>query len=187
MRLIVTIGCSAGGIQALKKLLLSWPYHLDMAVIIVQHIGKDAPDLSVSFQRFSKWPICQAEHNQKIETQHIYIAPADYHVLVEREGTLSLSYEEKVSFTRPAIDVLFSSTADAYGKQMVAILLTGANQDGTQGCQKVKDCGGLTIAQDPQEAEVPVMPQSAIEAGVIDYIGGLDEIAMYLNDLGENT
>lgn len=183
MRHIVTIGCSAGGIQALKNLLLHWPYQLDLSVLIVQHLDRKTRQFATLLNSFSKWPVAEAMHCQKIQRQHIYFAPPDYHLLVERNGLLSLSYEEKVCFTRPSIDVLFCTAAQAYKHQVIGLLLTGANHDGSEGCRQIKACGGMTIAQNPQEAQISVMPQAAIDAGVVDHVLTLAEMIVYLNTL----
>ena len=112
-----------------------------------------------------------------IRPGHIYFAPAAYHLLIERDMSFSLSADEKVNFARPAIDVLFESAAQAYGPELIGIILTGANADGAAGLQKIKEFGGLAVVQKPDTAEASYMPQAAINAGPVDCILELNEIA----------
>jgi two-component system chemotaxis response regulator CheB len=111
------------------------------------------------------------------------VAPADYHLFVE-PGSFALSTEGPVRFSRPSVDLLFESAAESYGHDLVAIVLTGANDDGCRGVQAVKEAGGLTMAQDPSTAERPEMPQGAIESGAVDLVLPLEGIAGELNRLG---
>ena len=127
----------------------------------------------------------KSEEKEAINLGCIYIAPANYHLLIERDKTLSLSIDAKVSYTRPSIDVLFETAAEAYLSTLVGIILTGANQDGTIGLKKIKEKGGLTIAQNPSTAEAAMMPRSAIEANVVDKIFSLPEISSFLTQLHE--
>lgn len=173
---LITIGCSAGGIDALNKLLSQWPMSLNIAIAIVQHISADAEDLPLILNAHSKWPVHEAADKEMILAKNVYLAPPDYHLLVESSSHFSLSDDEKVCFSRPSIDVLFESAADVFKERQVALLLTGANEDGTAGCRRVKMRGGLTLAQDPKEAIVSTMPETAIRANVIDQVGSLTEL-----------
>ena len=117
----------------------------------------------------------------------VYTAPANYHLLVEREGTISLSVSEKVNWSRPSIDVLFESAALVWRDALVAVILSGASADGAQGLNAVKAVGGRTIAQDPASAEIPLMPRAAIEAGAVDEVLQPAQIARRLIELGKRT
>lgn len=173
---IVAIGASAGGIPALHKILPA----LDgkkIAVLIVIHLPPQGPNLIPSlFQDECRFRLKEAESGEKLEAGTVYIAPPGYHLSAEPIGTLSLSNEEEINYSRPSIDVLFESVAFAYKKCAMAILLTGANHDGAQGLQTVGQLGGITVIQDPAEAEYPVMPQSALDLRKPDAILTLNQI-----------
>jgi two-component system chemotaxis response regulator CheB len=127
-------------------------------------------------------PLREVEDKDVIEAGHVYLAPPDYHVIVE-PGHLSLSLGERVQFSRPSIDVLFESAAVAYGPAVAAVVLTGANNDGTAGIEAVKRAGGITIVQDPSTAESRTMPEAAIASGAADKVLPLSEIAAFLVEL----
>ena len=120
-----------------------------------------------------------ADDKQWIKPKTVYLAPADYHLLVEK-GEFSLSVDEAVSHSRPSIDVLFESAADAYGPSLIGVILTGANNDGASGVRRIKSRGGLVVAQDPKTAEAPSMPEAAIATGAVDQILPLDQIGPFL-------
>ncbi len=179
---LVVIGTSAGGLNALQVILSGLSPEFKLPIVIVQHRLPVAEEFMVfTLQETCLLKVKEADEGDQIERGRIYIAPANYHVLVERNGRLSLSVDEKVCYSRPSIDVLFETAADAYNHQLIGIILTGANRDGTEGMSKIKQKGGLTIAQDPQTAEVNIMPHSPIARGVVDKVLALDEIAHYLN------
>jgi two-component system chemotaxis response regulator CheB len=123
--------------------------------------------------------VVDAEDKQWIEAGKVYLAPADYHLLVGK-GEFNLSVDDAVRHSRPSVDVLFESAADAYGPALVAIVLTGANADGAEGARRVKQRGGIVIVQDPKTAEAPTMPEAVIASGVVDQILRLEEIAAFL-------
>ena len=129
----------------------------------------------------------QADEKEKIVPAMIYIAPPNYHLLVEDDRTFSLSVDELVNFSRPSIDVLFESAADAYGKRLIGIILTGANSDGSNGLKKIKECGGMAIVQDPESSEADTMPRAAIKATKVDYVLPLEEIGTFLRKLGDGN
>lgn len=179
---LVVIGTSAGGLNALQVILSGLSPEFKLPIVIVQHRLPVAEEFMVfTLQETCLLKVKEADEGDQIERGRIYIAPANYHVLVERNGRLSLSVDEKVCYSRPSIDVLFETAADAYNHQLIGIILTGANRDGTEGMSKIKQKGGLTIAQDPHTAEVDIMPRSPIAYGVVDKVLALDEIAHYLN------
>lgn len=173
---IVVLGTSLGGLRALELVLSALPANFELPIAVVQHRLKAADELlSGLLQSYSKLPVIEPEDKQPLRVGHIYVAPADYHLLVGR-GVLSLSTEETVNYARPAIDVLFESAAAAYRTGVVAVVLTGASADGAQGVKKVKSQGGYVIVQQPSEAESAVMPRASIDSGVVDEVLPLAEI-----------
>ncbi len=174
---IVVIGTSLGGLSALKILLANLPADFLVPIAIVQHRHKESNNaLQQLLQEFTSLPIREVEDKDEILPGHIYLAPADYHLLVE-PGHFALSTDEPVSYARPSIDVLFESAADVYTQQVIGVILTGANQDGVQGLKKIKSLGGITIVQEPATAESYIMPEAAISAVAVDWILTLSNIA----------
>lgn len=177
----VVIGASAGGLSALKKVLSPLPATFNLPVIVVQHRPPQPDDrFTQILKTVCNLPVKEADDKEPIKNGVIYFAPANYHLLVERDKTLSLSIDIKINYARPAIDILFQTAADAYLTNLIGIILTGANQDGTAGLKQIQKRGGLTIAQSPATAEVDTMPRSAVEANVIDKILSLNQIAQFL-------
>jgi two-component system chemotaxis response regulator CheB len=174
---IVVIGTSLGGLSALKIILGKLPGDFLVPIAIVQHRHKESNNtLQELLQESTLLPIREVEDKDEILPGHIYLAPADYHLLVEL-GHFALSTDEPVSYARPSIDVLFESAADVYTDQVIGVILTGANQDGMQGLKKIKVRGGLTIVQEPTTAESDIMPEAAISAVTVDWILTLSNIA----------
>lgn len=161
---VVIIGGSAGSLDVLLKIIPKLKAIPSFALVIVLHrkSGEDAT-LEELIAVKTDIPVKEVEDKVVLEQGYIYIAPADYHLLFEKNGELSLDTSEKVHYSRPSIDVSFESAADAYGPAVTAILLSGANADGTQGLKTVKEAGGTTVVQKPETAEVPYMPAHAIE------------------------
>ena len=173
----IVIGSSAGGLSALTALLAALPVNYPLPIMIVQHRYRDQMNLLEEIlQNKCKIQIRQVEEKEKIEPGIVYIAPPDYHLLVEGDLTFSLSSDPPVSFSRPSIDVLFESAAETYKRALIGIVLTGANKDGAAGLLAIKKNGGLTIAQSPAEAEYPYMPQAAIDKGGAAQVLTLTEI-----------
>ncbi len=182
----IVVGASAGGLYAISAIIEHLPVDYSLPVIIVQHRIKDQRTmLEEVLQSKAAIKIKQADEKEKIESGCVYIAPPDYHLLVESDGTFSLSYEEPVSYSRPSIDVLFESAAPVYKQALIAIIMTGANGDGTAGMRTIKANGGLTIAQNPEEALFRMMPANAIAAKVIDHVWTVKEIVDFLIKTGE--
>lgn len=174
----VVIGGSAGGFQVLVSILSALPDEFPLPFLIVQHLHvSDDGSFSQHLARASKRRVVEPCDKEPIEPGCVYVAPADYHMLLERKETIALSIDERVTWSRPSIDVLFESAAGPWGPDAIAILLTGANADGTRGMRAIRQAGGLTIAQDPACAETPFMPQSAINAGVVNEVLGVEQIA----------
>jgi two-component system, chemotaxis family, protein-glutamate methylesterase/glutaminase len=180
---IIVIGTSLGGLSALKKVLVNLPPDFLTPIAIVQHRHKDSGKiLQELLQECTLLQIREVEDKEKILPGQIYLAPPDYHLLVE-PGYFALSTDEPVSFARPSIDVLFESAADIYAEQVIGVILTGANKDGQQGLKKVQTRGGITIVQEPTTAESSIMPKAAISAVAVDWIVSLSEIAPLLVNL----
>jgi two-component system chemotaxis response regulator CheB len=168
---LVVIGCSWGGLGALQAILDDLPADFPSPVIVVQHRGVEARDsgLAESLARHCALPVRTAEDKDQIEPGTVFVAPPGYHLLVE-PGTLALSTDERVHYSRPSIDVLFDSAADAYGDDVIGVILTGANADGAAGLRTIRERGGLGLVQDPAEAERDAMPLAAISAGAADQV-----------------
>lgn len=177
----IVIGVSSGGMNALKIIFSALPADFSMPIIIVLHVGALSDSLWIPLlNEKSNLHVKEADEKEKIEKGIIYIAPPNYHLLIEKDRTFSLTIDERVNFARPSIDVLFESAAEAYRNKLIGIVLTGANNDGTNGIIRIKECGGLAIIQDPKTAESPYMPKSAIDAIEADYILALEEIVELL-------
>ena len=159
----LVIGASAGGIDALLRILPGLAPRFSFPVVVVLHMpdGRDSKLASVFGQHLTM-PVLQAEDKAALAPGTLYFAPPGYHLSIENDATFSLSQEDPVHFSRPSIDVLMASAADAYGERLCGILLTGASQDGAAGLAAIGRAGGLTVAQDPLEADMPTMPSAAI-------------------------
>lgn len=180
---LVVIGCSLGGMSALQMILESLPASFRPPIAIVQHRYRTSSEALPSFlRRHSKLSVVDADDKQWIKPGHVYLAPANYHLLVEN-GELSLSVDELVAYSRPSVDVLFESAAEAYQDRVVGIVLTGSNSDGAKGAAAIKKRGGFLIVQDPSTAEAPSMPQAAIDAARVDRILPLERIGPFLTEL----
>ena len=179
---VIVIGASAGGLSALKKILRGLDSKLSTPIVIVQHISSDVGDSILKLLKKNSGIECSEPiDKEKIEDNHIYLAPPDYHLLIEQGFYFSIYMGPKENYSRPSIDLLFETAAENSPGNVLGILLTGANSDGTKGLGVIKELGGVTIAQDPAEAEIPIMPESSINAGVVDYILSLDEIVDFIN------
>ncbi|HET9222057.1 MAG TPA: chemotaxis protein CheB [Roseiflexaceae bacterium] len=180
---LVVIGASLGGTRALAVVLDGLPEDFTVPLAIVQHRAADAVGALCSFlQGYSRLPVSEIEDKQPISPAQIYLAPADYHVLIETGG-FALSTEAPILNARPSIDALFESAADAYAAQAIGVILTGASGDGARGLARIKQRGGLALVQSPETAECRVMPEAAIDATQVDWILPLAEIAPCLVSL----
>ncbi|MGF6876280.1 chemotaxis protein CheB [Paraburkholderia sp. MM5477-R1] len=168
---LVVIGGSAGGIEVLKVLLAALPARFAAAVMIVAHLPPDSPSYLVpAIAHRCALPVLEPDAGELILPGRVYVAPAGYHMLVEVDRTVALSTAAAVRFSRPSIDVLFESAAAVYGERLLAILLSGANDDGAQGLERVRALGGTAWVQDPGSAGASEMPRAAIERGAADAI-----------------
>lgn len=174
---VLAVGASWGGVEALSSFVSTLPAGWTLPIVIVQHQhALSGTALERILSRLTSLQVVDVNDKQPIMPGHIYIAPANYHLLVEDDKSFSLSIDAPVNYSRPSIDVTFNSLADVYGGKCIGVLLTGANEDGVEGMRRIHECGGYTMAQSPDEAEVSVMPAAAISAGVVDRIVLLKEI-----------
>lgn len=182
----VVIGTSAGGLKALRTIFPLLPKNYPLPILVVQHMPVNAKGFNTSalLADHCKLPVMEAIDKTPIQPGWIYFAPPGYHLLVEPDFTLSLSIDPKVNHSRPSIDVLFETAADAYQEGLTGVLLTGASQDGTQGLLKILNRGGMTLVQDPTTAEAPLMPRFAIAVRAASQILTLEAIARTLIQIG---
>ena len=180
---LIVVGCSWGGLAALGRLLEHLPDEVDVPIAIAQHRGPDSlrGALQAALQRHLARPVVEAADKDPIEPGHVYVAPPDYHLLVE-VGSFALSVDERVQHARPSIDVLFESAADAYGAGMIGVVLTGANADGAAGLARIAARGGVAIVQDPETAEAREMPEAALAAAPATVLP-LEGIGPFLGEL----
>jgi two-component system, chemotaxis family, protein-glutamate methylesterase/glutaminase len=180
---IVVVGASTGGLKALQVLLSRLPEEFSLPLVIVQHRGRDIETGLCEFlARSSSLPITEPEDKERMLPGRAYLAPRDYHLLVE-SGSFALSTDAPVAFARPSIDVLFESVADEYQDRAIGVILTGANQDGAHGLAAIKAQGGLALVEDPVTAACREMPAAAINLTKVDRILPLQEIATNLHEL----
>jgi two-component system chemotaxis response regulator CheB len=183
----VAVGVSTGGLDAWKFILPRLPENFNLPIFIVYHIHKTSDDFLVChLNDISRIRVKQAEDKETIIPAVVYMAPPDYHLLIEWDCTIALSTSEPVSYTRPSIDVLFETAVDVYGEKLIGIILTGANRDGSAGACKIKAAGGLVVVQDPETAQADTMPKAAIAAAEPDLILSLEEISEFLCNLNQN-
>lgn len=182
----IVIGASAGGVEAIKIILEDLPIDYPIPIIIVLHMGIDFKTSIVEYfnDQFNLEVKCALE--MKKVSKGVWIAPQDYHLFIENSGTFSISHGEKELYSRPSIDLLFKSAAEVYKNKLVGILLTGTNNDGTNGLKIIKKFKGFTIVQNPKMAYEPKMPQSAIDNLEVDGIKTLQEIKYLLKELAEH-
>jgi len=178
----VVIGGSAGSLKALMRILPGLKPAKDVAIIIILHRKNDSRsslDQLLGYQ--TRLEVKEAEDKETMRTGVIYIAPPDYHLLIENDASLSLDCSEKILWSRPSIDVTFESAAEIFGAGTLGVLLSGANNDGTQGLASIRQAGGHTLVQDPANAEIPAMPQSALNDMQPDFVLPDTEIAGAIN------
>jgi len=184
---VVIIGGSAGSLEVLLQILPKIKQALTFAIVIIVHRkgGEDtALEELLSFK--AQLPVAEVEDKSPLLPGFIYIAPANYHLLFEKNNLLSLDISEKVNYSRPSIDVAFESAADIYRKSLTGILLSGANSDGTNGLKAIKNLGGISIVQNPQTAEMPFMPNNAAEHADPDFILNVEELLEYIISIDSN-
>jgi two-component system chemotaxis response regulator CheB len=186
---LIAIGTSLGGLHALTRLLGDLPRDLPVPIVIVQHRSPsaDGSGLARLLQSATPLTVVEADDKMPMETGTVYLAPPDYHLLVEEPGELALSTDAPVRAARPSIDVLFQTAAEAYGSDVIGVLLTGASADGAEGLAAIKARGGRVIVEDPSTAECGTMPAAGLAATTVDYVLPLAKIGEHLVGLVEGT
>jgi two-component system, chemotaxis family, protein-glutamate methylesterase/glutaminase len=180
----VVIGASAGALEALSAILPGLPAQYRLPILIVVHVPPDKRSVLVElFRAKCSIQVQEAADKEAMRGGTVYFAPPDYHLLLEKDKTLSLSSDEPVLYSRPSIDVLFESAADALGPQLIGIVLTGANQDGANGIRAVVRAGGQALVQTPEAAYASAMPSAAMEACPDAQVMTLDEIKAFLQEV----
>lgn len=174
---IVAIGASLGGFIAVRTVLESIRKDLGCGIVVAQHRANDPHSRLVELlARTCPMPLVEPEDKTPIEPNHVYLAPSDYHLLVE-PGAISLSVDPPLLYARPSIDILFESVADAYGPNAIGVVLTGSNEDGANGARAIKRAGGKVLVQDPLTAQSPVAPRAVLAKTEVDAVLPLDDIA----------
>lgn len=183
----VVIGGSAGGLDALLRILSGLPAGYSLPLVALLHLPSDGDSrLAEVLGARVAIPVREAADKERIEAGTLYVASGGYHLLVEQDHSFALSCEAPVHYSRPSIDVLMESAADAWGPRLAGILLTGANDDGADGLARIGERGGMTVVQDPAEAAIPTMPRAAIERRAPDLILSLDKIRALLIELDKH-
>jgi two-component system chemotaxis response regulator CheB len=182
----VAVGASAGALEALSAILPGLPADYPLPVFVVVHLPPDRDSLMARLlQDSSRIKVREAEDKEAIEPGTVYLAPPDYHLLIEPDRRLSLSGEEPVLFSRPSIDVMFETAAEAYGPGLVGVVLTGANSDGARGLRAIRAAGGTVLVQRPDAATSSAMPRAALDACPEALALTLQEIAEHLRGMVE--
>lgn len=185
---MLVIGLSAGGTPLVKQLLAALPREYSLAVAIVAHLPQGyESNLAQLLDAVTDLPVTMARDKEPIVAGHVYVAPPDYHLLVEqnRRFSFALSEDEPVKSVRPSIDVLFKSAAEVFEAGLIAVILSGANSDGADGMAVVKQLGGLCMVLNPFDAEFSTMPNAAIKQADVDYIAGIEDIISLLVSVDE--
>ncbi len=183
---VVVIGSSLGGLDAVSAVLAALPEGFPVPIVIAQHRATVPPaegDLQAIWQRHTSLVVCDAEDKVRIAPGHVYVAPPDYHLMIEARDLLALSTEGPVLWARPSIDVLFETAAEAYGDSVIGVMLTGASADGSQGLRAIRARGGCALVQEPTSAACDVMPRAALAATSVNHVLGLRDLGRVLGAL----
>lgn len=185
---LLVIAGSAGSLDVILKMLPHVNGTVNFPIVIVLH-RKASYDSSLAdlLAARTTLPVVEAEEKDQLQKGVVYLAPADYHLLIESDRSLSLDYSEKIQYSRPCIDVTLENVAEVFRDRAAAILLSGANSDGAEGLKRIKQAGGITAVQNPATAEVSFMPNQALQTVKIDYVLEADEIAYFINKLSSST
>jgi two-component system chemotaxis response regulator CheB len=176
------IGGSAGSLDVLLKVLPLLSPTLSFPIVIVVHRKHGADSLLPELlSGRTSLRVKEIDEKEYLQAGTIYIAPSDYHTLIERDHTFSLDYSEKINYSRPAIDATFQTASEVYQSKLVCLLLSGSNADGVNGLKSVKSWGGTTVIQDPATAQVSYMPEQAYIHAKIDYVLPIEDIAEFIN------
>jgi len=180
----IAIGCSAGGLDALKVLLGGLDPRLTQTALVCCHSGSDTVELLCEvLQRSSTLPVIEAAERRPVQASTVHLAPGGYHLLVEKDRHFALSVDPRVQYARPSIDVMFCSAAEVWHEKLIGVVLTGGNADGASGLQRIRELGGIAIVQSPSNAEMPTMPQAALDTAGADHCVDLSDIAPLINRL----
>jgi two-component system chemotaxis response regulator CheB len=181
---VVAIAASAGGVTALTTFLDYLPAELGATIVIVQHVDpRHRSMMPQVIGRHCRLPVAHAESGTVVAPDHVYLAPPDHHMLINRRGEVTLTDTELVNFVRPSADLLFESVAAAFGERALAVVLTGTGHDGARGVLAIKQRGGTVVAQDEDSSAFFGMPSAAIKTGAVDFILPLDDIAAKVVEL----
>lgn len=184
----VVIGASTGGVHALRSVLGRLPADFPLPVLVAQHISPDAGDgMSRLLDDLCAIRVKEADELDRLAAATVYLAPPNYHLLVEKGGHLALSADPPVSYARPSVDVLFESAANVFGSRLIGVVLTGANHDGAAGARTIGQRGGAVIVQNPEQAEARQMPEAALAATKAHHVVDLEGIADILVKLSRQT
>lgn len=184
---IIVIGGSAGSFSVVSKILEKVPQNVEIPIVLCLHRLKDKREgFKEALEIKSNIPVKEPCDKDKIEKGIAYLAPSNYHLLIEDKETFALSTTELVQYSRPSIDVLFESAADVYRDSVLGVLLSGANRDGAWGMRIIKRKGGFTIVQDPKEANMPTMPAAALEITSIDLVLGTQGLVDFFSNISQN-
>lgn len=180
----IAIGCSAGGVDALKNVLGGLDAKLSQAILVCLHSRADTVSMLCEvLARICALPVVEAVEREAVQPGVVYLAPSGYHLLVESDLHFALSIDPRVNHARPSIDVLFQSAAEVWRESLVGVVLTGANADGAAGLRRIRQLGGMAVVQSPSDAEAAAMPQAALDTAGADYCLPLSDIAQLLNRL----
>lgn len=181
---LVVIGGSAGSFDVLLNALPKLGFVTDFAIVLVLHRNQDAhSSLAEVLGYEAALPVKEAEEKEEIRPGTIYLAPPDYHLLIEKSKTFSLDYSEKINFSRPAIDLTFQTAAEAYGDKLACVLLSGSNADGSMGLKAVNQLGGHTAVQNPETCDIPFMPNQALKQVQVDSLVDGDQLAEFIQNI----
>lgn len=184
---VIGVGASWGGVEELCKLIAALPKDWSVPVVIVQHQHPNSgAALEHILGKLTSLVVIDVEDKDRIQAGHIYIAPANYHLLIEQDRSFSLSVDAPVNFSRPSIDVTFNCLARVFHQRCIGLIMTGANNDGSEGIKKIKNEGGYVMVQSPESAVAPVMPEAAIATGVADVILAPEDMVPHLLQLLHN-
>ncbi|QAU23622.1 chemotaxis protein CheB [Dyella sp. M7H15-1] len=180
----IAIGCSAGGVDALKAIISGLDARLNLPILVCCHTGSDTVELLCEIlDRASPLAVTEARERHPVQDGTVHLAPSGYHLLIEHDRHFALSIDPRVNYVRPSIDVMFCSAAEVWHEKLIGIVLTGGNADGASGLQRIRELGGTAIVQSPSSAEMPTMPQAALDTAGADYCVDLSDIAPLINRL----
>lgn len=182
----IVIGISTGGVGTLKALLGALPKDFPLPILVVQHLSPDSGNAMALFlDELCAIQVKEADEEERLTGGTVYLAPANYHLMVEPDGRLGLSADPPVNFSRPSVDVLFETAAEAFGEGLIGVVLTGAGMDGSRGLKRIREMGGLAVVQDPDDAAADSMPRHAMAAVPPDHVVTLSTLPQLFIKLSE--